>query len=31
MPADIADFTSLTNFNKSFMRVDITAHMKPFP
>jgi len=30
MPADTADFTSLTNFKKSIMRVDITAHLKCF-
>jgi len=31
MPADTVDFTSLTNFKKSSMRVDITAHLKCFP
>jgi len=27
MPADAVDFTSLGNFKKSIMRVDITAHL----
>jgi len=27
-PADTADFTSLTNFKKSVMRVDITARLR---
>jgi len=31
MPADTADFASLTNFKKSVMRVDNTAHLKCFP
>jgi len=31
MPADTVDFTSLTNFKKSSMRVDVTAHLKCFP
>jgi len=30
MPADTVDFTSLTNFKKSTMRADITAHLKCF-
>jgi len=29
--ADTVDFTFLTNFKKSIMRVDITAHLKCFP
>ena len=31
IPADAVDFTFLTNFKKSFMRVDITAHLKCLP
>jgi len=31
MPADTVDFTSLTNFKKSIMRVDITAQLTCFP
>ena len=31
MPTDTVDFTSLTSFKKSIMRVNITAHLKCFP
>jgi len=31
MLVDTVDSTSLTNFKKSIMRVDITAHLKRFP
>jgi len=30
MFTDTVDFTPLTNFKKSIMRVDITAHLKCF-
>jgi len=31
MPTDTVDFTSLTNFKKFIMHIDITAQPKCFP
>jgi len=31
MPTNTVDFSSLTNFKKSVMRADITAHLKCVP